>query len=57
MLVGVAIIRRYMERIPVEALPQTIRDAFQWARKIGIQYLWVDSLCILQDTEVGKARE
>lgn len=29
-------------------LPQTFRDAVVITRKLGIQYLWIDSLCILQ---------
>ncbi|OCK75066.1 HET-domain-containing protein [Lepidopterella palustris CBS 459.81] len=30
-------------------LPATFRDAVRVARSLGIQYLWIDSLCILQD--------
>lgn len=37
--------------IPVEILPQTIRDAFLVARKLDIRYIWIDALCIIQDSE------
>lgn len=30
-------------------LPQTVRDAVQWTRALGLSFLWIDSLCILQD--------
>lgn len=33
----------------VSRLPRTFRDAFLVARKLGIRYIWVDSLCIIQD--------
>jgi hypothetical protein len=36
--------------IPVEILLQTIRDAFLVARKLDIQYIWIDALCIIQDS-------
>lgn len=30
-------------------LPQTLADAVHVTRSLGIQYLWVDALCIIQD--------
>lgn len=40
-----------MRRIPLTELPQTFQDAVTVARHLRINYLWVDSLCIVQDTE------
>lgn len=34
----------------VEELPNTIRDAVLLARELNIRYIWVDSLCIIQDS-------
>lgn len=31
-------------------LPKTFRDAVQVTRKLGFEYLWIDSLCIFQDS-------
>jgi len=36
--------------IPLDSLPATFRDACHIARRLGIRYLWIDSLCILQDS-------
>src|SRR5271163_3240815 len=36
--------------IPFEKMPRTIQDAVSITRMIGVRYLWVDSLCILQDS-------
>jgi hypothetical protein len=30
-------------------LPTTFQDAILLTRKLGVQYLWIDSLCIIQD--------
>ena len=35
--------------IPWTALSQTFQDAVSVTEKLGFQYLWIDSLCILQD--------
>lgn len=36
--------------LAIEALPPTFRDAIEVTRRLGYQYLWIDSLCILQDS-------
>lgn len=33
----------------LEEVPKCIRDAVEVSRALGVQYLWVDALCILQD--------
>lgn len=37
--------------IPWASLPRTFQDAIIVAREIGIHYIWIDSLCIVQDDE------
>lgn len=44
-------------RIPIEALPRTFKDAIQVARSLGVSYLWIDSLCIIQDSMEDWRRE
>lgn len=33
----------------MEIMPQTFQDAIQVTRKLGLRYIWIDSLCIVQD--------
>ncbi|KAK1708530.1 heterokaryon incompatibility protein-domain-containing protein [Colletotrichum lupini] len=39
----------YMHRITWSSLPEGYRDAVRLTRKLGIRYIWIDSLCIIQD--------
>jgi hypothetical protein len=34
--------------IDINILPLTFKDAIQVTRKLGVRYLWIDSLCIVQ---------
>ena len=40
-----------MDGIFTASLPKTFQDAVYVTRKFGIQYLWIDSLCIIQDSK------
>lgn len=39
------------EGVDQSALPLTFRNAVDAARFLGLRYLWIDSLCIVQDSE------
>lgn len=44
-------------RIPADELPPTHRDAIDVTRQLGLRYLWIDSLCIIQDSDEDWRRE
>ncbi|KFY47029.1 hypothetical protein V494_00204 [Pseudogymnoascus sp. VKM F-4513 (FW-928)] len=39
-----------IKHIEFSTMPNTFRDAVTITRKLGYRYLWIDSLCILQDS-------
>lgn len=38
-------------------LPKTLQDTVKVTRTLGLHYLWIDALCIVQDCEADKNRE
>jgi hypothetical protein len=47
----------YLTRIALSRLPRTFLDAVFVTRELGVRYLWIDSLCIIQDCPSDWARE
>jgi hypothetical protein len=44
-------------RIRIRNLPRTYRDAISLTRRLGYRYIWIDSLCIIQDSAADWSRE
>src|SRR5215469_6328576 len=42
---------KHMVEIVPQSLPRTFGDSVTLCVELGIQYLWIDSLCIIQDDE------
>jgi hypothetical protein len=45
------------EGIEATKLPKTLQDAIHVCRNLELRYLWIDSLCIIQDSPVDEAIE
>ena len=37
-----------LRAIPTSSLPRTLQDAVVFTRALGVRYLWIDALCIIQ---------
>ncbi|KAI8308930.1 hypothetical protein K4K61_002208 [Colletotrichum sp. SAR11_59] len=48
---------KWRKGLPYEDLPQTIKDAITVTMNFGVSHLWVDALCIIQDSDDDKAQE
>jgi hypothetical protein len=44
-------IEDYKKGIAIDEMPKTFQDAIAITRSLGVPYLWIDSLCIIQDNE------
>ncbi len=47
----------HLQKLEDSKLPQTFRDAIKVTRKLGFRYLWIDALCIIQDSMEDKTKE
>lgn len=48
---------RELRGIVVADIPRSLQDAVTVTRKLGLSYLWIDSLCIVQNDKYDVARE
>jgi hypothetical protein len=46
-------INKFQSSIPWEIIPATFRDAIIFTRAMGLQYIWIDSLCIIQKDDTS----
>ncbi|KAF1954419.1 HET-domain-containing protein [Byssothecium circinans] len=47
----------FQAALPYTELPQNFRDAITITQELGVRYLWIDSLCIIQDSKQDWASE
>ena len=50
-------IQQHCRRLPLDTLPKTMRDAIHITLALGLEYLWIDALCIIQDSEEDYQKE
>jgi hypothetical protein len=42
------VFEQFEKSMPISHLPKTFRDAIEATRSLGLRYLWIDALCIIQ---------
>lgn len=47
----------FEESLPIQSLSKTFQDALFATTRLGFQYIWIDSLCIVQDDQDDWKRE
>ena len=50
-------LQKMQHGISIALLPQNFKDAITVVRKLHLRYLWIDSLCIIQDSKSDWERE
>ncbi|KAJ4414578.1 hypothetical protein N0V85_003098, partial [Neurospora sp. IMI 360204] len=50
-------LEKHLSGIPWDLLPKTLQDAVLLTRAVGVRYLWIDSLCIIQDSDADWKEE
>ncbi|KAI0600906.1 HET-domain-containing protein [Biscogniauxia sp. FL1348] len=46
-----------LEGLDTQKLPQAVAEAMDVTRKLGFRYIWIDALCIIQDSPEDKLTE
>ncbi len=41
----------FLHEVSATSLSQTFQDAINFTRIIGVQYMWIDAMCIIQDSK------
>ena len=44
-------LKSYEESIPIDHLTRTFKEAIQLVCRLGFEFIWIDALCIVQDSE------
>lgn len=44
-------LQEHLHSIPFGTIPRTLQDAIHVTRGLGLRYIWIDALCIVQDDE------
>jgi hypothetical protein len=52
-----ATVEAFHQQIPTRELPLTFKDAFEMTKHLGIRYIWIDALCIVQDDKLDWEKE
>jgi Heterokaryon incompatibility protein (HET) len=50
-------IEAHKDKLDMLKLPQTFKDAIMITRRLGFRYVWIDALCIIQDSADDKMKE
>ncbi|KAF6799422.1 heterokaryon incompatibility protein [Colletotrichum sojae] len=50
-------VNQLQQGFPTTALPLTLRDVVELTRDLGLRYLWIDALCILQGDHPDSRRD
>jgi hypothetical protein len=50
-------LEEFLVEIPHHRLPRTFKDAIQVIQALNVDYIWIDSLCIIQDSDVDWRKE
>ena len=48
---------RFKQGIPWDELPKTFKDALLISLQLGFSYIWIDSLCIVQDSNIDWSQQ